>query len=350
MLNKPILIVLAALCIAAMPKTYASELPLQRLAPGTMEQWEYTTTPGEHWTEPHDAPEPGLWKPVSVGTPAPYPDGIEPHDQYRWPFIWAAQDVQPGKAVYFRRWFTLDGQIQAATLRFCSHAEATVVYLNGKRLVEIEQPGTLTTVDVTDRVQTGTNWLAIAVIRGQNNYGLLAMGEAELTWPPHTLQWYAKDTLDPREMLLERAQLPGRAQAQAPAWTIPPLLPHGAASGWKLAEPALNLELEGVGYPTIQPQGGMPEYSAAYFKTQFAAYGAITSAVLQVLGDDSYEVYVNGYPVAVEKRMDRAYIPVRVEIAAYLMHGNMTNILAAKVTNDWGPGRVHIQPTVIMQF
>lgn len=350
MLAKHALPALVTLCIAITVTAWASEPPYQRLAPGTLEQWSCTTTPPEHWIEPHHISDAGFWKPVSVGTAAPYPDEIEPWDQYRWPFIWAGEDVEPGKAVYFRRWFTLDGQVNAATLRFCSYGEKSVVYLNGEQIAELDQPGSLTTIDITNRVQSGANHLAVAVIRGAKSYGLLVMGEAELTWPPDRLQWLTKNSLERHEMVLEQAQVRDKAPVRAARWTITPFLPNGADSGWQFTEPGLSLDWEGTSYPTVHPHGGMPEHSTAYFKTHFATYGAVTSAVLQVLGDDSYEVYVNGFPVAVEKRMGQAYIPCRVDVTEYVHEGNKLNTIAARVTNDWGPGRIHIQPTVTICF
>ncbi len=352
-------VVLLGLCMATVALAQMSRPVYERIPSGITEQWQWSTAPGEHWTEVGDIEQTGEWRPVRIGTSAPYPNEIRPTDQYRWPFIWATEDVEAGKAVYFRRILHVDGQVKAATLRLCSYGDETVVYLNGEQLLELDKPGTLTTVDITGRLRNGSNSLAVAAIRGARNFGLLVMGEAELTWPPTQLKWITTDKLDERESASVTRRAVDPQGEYTPAWTVSSAaMPIGsslesmyvAPRGWRLAEPGLSLELRGTSYATVQPPGGMPEYSTAYFKASFSTGGAVTRTRLLILGDDGYEVYVNGCLVAVEKRVDRAYIPLRVDVTEYMHGGNQLNTIAAQVTNDWGPGRIHIQPTVTICF
>jgi len=311
-------------------------LPQQVLA-----GWRCTTAPGEQWTAWRGLPGDGAqWQPVAVGTPAPYPLEVEPADQHRWPFVWTPEDVPPGKAVYFRRNFQMPGQAPMARLRVCAYG-SLALYLNGERLLHADEEGKLFEVDVTDKVVTGANQLAAAVIRGGKNYGLLVMGEAEFLATDQT--WHTTKELGKEDQYNRALQRPGRTPVSVPAWAMP-----GTALRWDPVEPGLSLEWEGVSYPTMQPVGGMPEYSTAYFRGSLNIDGLPVSGVLQILGDDGYEVYVNGHVVAVEKRADKAYMPAVVDITDYLTCGD--NLIAAKVTNDWGPGRIHLQPTIIMQF
>ncbi len=308
-------------------------------------RWECTIKPGERWVSggKGDGSE---WEPVRIGTAAPYPEQVEPADQYRWGFMWSKEQVAVGEAVYFRRWIRVDaGEIKHATLRMCAYG-SFVAYLNGQQLLRSDETGVLHEINITEFLKTGDNRFAIAVVRGEKNYGLLVMGETELTWPLQESAWRTADTLAGHE--LKKRETPytrSLRRSYTPYWTRMPLIGNWA---WTRTEPGLDLNWDDTTYPTIQPKGGMPEYSTAYFQLRISFHELPVSGVLQILGDDGYEVYVNGYVVAVEKRADKAYLPVVVDITDYLRcHGST---IAAKVTNDWGPGRVHIQPTVMVQF
>ena len=313
------------------------------LSGGLRHFWRCTTTPGEHWTAwARLDSDGGNWRPVSLDTPAPYPGAMEPVDQYMWPFMWIEGDVPAGKAVYFRRPIeVVAGQIAHATLKICAYG-SFVAHLNGKQLLRSDETGVLHEIDMTEHLHNGCNELAIAVTRGEKNYGLLVMGDVELLWPVHESPWQVTDELGSEEQAGHPP--PQHAALEGRAWTT-----NRVTTRWPMSEPGLELTWEDTSYPTVQPVGGMPEYSTAYFRLPFYLCGLLADGVLQILGDDSYQVYVNGHLVAVEKRADHAYLPVVVDISDYLLCGN-TNVIAAKVTNDWGPGRVHIQPTMMVQF
>jgi len=225
--------------------------------------------------------------------------------------------------------------------------DAVIAYLNGERLLRSDKTGVLHDIDIAEHLKTGDNWFAIAVTRGEKNYGLLVMGEAELVWPLQESRWEATDKLTDYDQKKRTTFLPTRSlkHSYTPRWTTMCTMGDWA---WSRTEPGLKLTWDNITYPTIQPPGGMPEYSTAYFLLDLGIAGRALSGVLQILGDDSYEVYVNGHVVAVEQRADKAYLPTIVDITDYLLHG--CNVIAAKVTNDWGPGRIHIQPTILMHF
>jgi hypothetical protein len=283
--------------------------------------WRCTTQAVEDWAM-LEAADSEAWSPVRVGTPAPYPEDVEPADQYRWPFIWSKEDMEATKAVYFRRTVNFDANVTAARLGVCAWGENLVVYLNGEKVLENPTMGQLHNIDLTDRLKPGANVIAAAVVRGEKNYGLLVMGEAEVQWP-------AKDYC----LVSESSQRPALG-----------------ADAWKSAEEALALDYEGTPYPAVQPPGGMAEYSTAHFMLPLSVDGSMPlAAALRIAGDDSYEVKVNGQVVAVEKRVSRAYVPVTVDVTKFIEAGG-TNIITARVTNDWGPGRIHLRPTAMLLF
>lgn len=283
--------------------------------------WQCAIEAIEDWARPQAA-ESLAWTPARVGTPGPYPEEVEPADQYRWPFIWSKEDVQAGKAVYFRRTLDLQATVNAARLQVCAWGQNLVVYFNGEKILESPDMGTLHTIDLTDHLKPGDNVIAAAVVRGEKNYGLLVMGEAEVAWP-------GTDYC----LVAEGADRPSLG-----------------SDAWTMAEEALTLEYEGASYASVQPPGGMDEYSTAHFMLPFDVDGYMPlAAALRIVGDDSYEVKVNGQVVAVEKRVSRAYIPVTVDITDQIRVGG-TNIITARVTNDWGPGRIHLLPTAMLLF
>ncbi|MFO7946578.1 MAG: hypothetical protein R6V19_07180 [Armatimonadota bacterium] len=283
--------------------------------------WQVSVEPIEHWTSAEGAESP-KWQPVRVGTPASYPESVEPADQYRWPFIWSQEPVEAKKAVYFRRTIHLDALVQSARVQVCAYGTELVVYLNGEKLIETGEMGALHTIDLTERLKPGPNIIAAAVVRGEKNFGLLVMGEAEVQWP-----------------MLQYSRV-------AVGHQMPPM----ESELWKPCEEGLALEWEGTSYPTIQPEGGMAEYSTAHFMMPLTTGEYLPfAAALRIAGDDSYEVKVNGKVAAVQKCASRSYMPVTVDISDYLSAGGH-NIITARVTNDWGPGRIHLLPSAILLF
>ena len=299
----------------------------QTMPEGLAAKWLTTTTAGPGWNAA--GYETRGWIPVTYDIPAGYPEWMSSAQQALHRFMWHPGGANRRKATYFRRPLWVDGQVAAATFRLCADDQFRF-FVNGHPAGGRRSTGVTGTYDVTTWLKRGNNVLGVEAMDVRPpGWGLLAVGEITQTWPfdPKLPQWRCSATA-------------------APGWNRPEF----NDSPWKPAAPdaapAIALGEAGAFQCFSLPGGAIPEYSSAYFRLSLAVDGLPQEARLTVLADDGYELYVNGKLMAIERRVDRAYWPATVAIGQVLRPGH--NVIAVRVTNTWGPGRLHCVPTVKM--
>ena len=276
-------------------------------------RWQCSLTARPGWTGRDYAT--WCWQPVTT-VPGRFPLWMEPEDQALHSFMWHPDGAHTGQPVYFRRCVWLPGRIEQAIVHVCVDDRADL-YVNGQGLGRALAAHEDAHFSATEELATGENVLAVqAQDTAPPGYGLLVVPEITQRWPMDDGGW--------------QCSLNGWRWQQAMADTAP-------------------IKLEGLPpFACVSVPGGMKEFSTACFRRTLAIDGVPLQADAVILADDSYELRVNGTLVTLEKRLEKAYFPRKVNLAPYLHPGQ--NELTVKVTNDWGPGRMYCVPTVTMSF
>lgn len=280
-------------------------------------RWRSSITVGNGWNAAgYDA---SRWTKPVFGIPGRYPQWAAPEDQALHLFMWHPAGANTGKPVYFRRNVYLPGQVTQASVNVCAD-DQFMLYVNGRSLVQSQEAHKNHGFDITSQLQHGVNVLAVQAKDVQpSGYGLLVA--------PMITQAFRMDD--------------GSWQYSA-----------NGRTGWQkaAADKAPPIKIEGIERPfaCLTAPGGMKDFSTAYFRRTIQVDGLPLEAPTVILGDDSYQLKVNGRLVTLEKRLERAWIPRKVDIAPFLKLG--ANTVMVKVTNDWGPGRFYCVPEVTMTF
>jgi hypothetical protein len=326
-------LLLAAGCLLTVGQSWGTEL--QRPPLSLLSRWQCTLQAERNWQTPGFVST--GWQPVAE-VAGRYPAEMKPEEQILTRFMWAP-DRNAAGPVYFRRHLWLPGEIEAASL-FVSADDYFDAYINGYGIGQgrVAHEGFL--FDLQPYLQSGANVLALkAWDVNPPARSLMVTAEITQSWPaPQGAGWVCT--------LVTPGQGTDRQWPSAgPRWTQPKYddrawLPAVADTAPPIKLPDLPP------YHCITIPGGLPEYGSALFRRTFEVDGLPLIATAVILADDSYELYVNGTLVAWEKRAERAYYPLEVDLRQYLQPGK--NVLAVKVTNDWGPGRLYCVPTVTM--
>jgi len=286
-------------------------------------RWQCALTARAGWNAPgYDSTD---WQTVAT-VPGRYLDWMDARWQSLMSFMWHPAGANTGRQVYFRRSLWLPGHVVEATINVAAD-DQFMLYVNGRGVGQSRVAHQDNEFNIAPYLRTGPNVIALQAMDVQPpGYGLLVVPQIRQTWPP----------------------------GDGAGWRCPPASqwdPCGRGSEqWPQAAPdaAPPIKLRGYEEPfaCLSVPGGMKAFSTAYFYRPLDLDGVPLPASITVLGDDGYELFVNGRLVAVEKRPDRAYWPQQVNVADLLHPGR--NHLALKVTNDWGPGRMYCVPTVTM--
>lgn len=278
-------------------------------------RWQCSLTARAGWQQPGYSSR--AWSRPAV-VPGRYPLSMEPASQALYSFVWHPRGASTGKPVYFRRMVTLTGQPVEATISACAD-DQFALSVNGVGVGASSAPHEFGSFDALKYFKHGANVVAVEAkdVR-PTGYGLLVAPEITQTWPLQPCDWYCSTN--------------GRSHwRKAITDTAPPIALQGLKP-----------------YKCITAPGGMKDFSTAYFRRTLALDGLPLEATAVVLADDSYELYVNGRLVTLEKRLERSYIPRKANLMPFLHPGQ--NTVVVKVTNDWGPGRMYCVPTVTMTF
>ena len=270
------------------------------------------------------------WVPVSHDVSLGYPDWMESEQQVLFRFMWHPGGSHRGSPVYFRRSIWLPGQIDQATIKVCAD-DIFGLYINGLGVGYRRKAGETGDFEVAGYLKTGQNVIALSAMDIKPpGYGLLVAPEITQSWP-----------------FEEKDRAWRCSPAAAAGWTQKDF----DDSHWQAAakDSAPPIALENLGsFSCFSLPKGIPEYSSAYFRRVLEIDGLPVAAQVTILADDGYELYVNGAYLAVEKRVDKAYWPATVDVTPHLQPGK--NVIAVKVSNTWGPGRLYCVPTVKMVF
>jgi hypothetical protein len=309
--------------VLALPLTVAA--CAQALAPmprPLAERWLCSTTAGEGWNAPgYDARG---WAPVTYDLPAGYPEWMTADMQARHRFMWHPGGPNRMHPVYFRRALFLDEKPSAARLQVCADDQFRL-FVNGHLVGEEQHAGRTRHFEVAAALRPGANVIAVeAADVAPWGYGLLVVGEITQTWAGKT-GWRC-------------ARNPGRL------WV---------ASGfddsrWPAAvlDRAPDIVVDDASFSCVTTPTDIGDFATAYFRRVLCVDALPVTASVTVLGDDSYELYVSGKLVAVEKRPEQSYMPYTTDVTAALHYGR--NALAVKVTNTWGPSRLYCAVTATM--
>jgi len=288
---------------------------LMRMSSDLQARWRCSLTARPGWNDRgHDDRR---WSKPVYDIPGRYPGWAEPEDQALHAFMWHPAGANTGRPVYFRRSLFLPGQVTQALVSVCAD-DQFMLYVNGRGMVQSQEAHSDSSLDIAPYLKPGDNVIAVQAKDIQPPaYGLLVAPGITQVFPMAGGGWlYSAD---------------GRRWQAAAADTSPPIHVEGMAP-----------------FVCFSAPGGMKEFSTAYFRRTIRIDGLPLEAATVILGDDSYELTVNGKLVTMEKRLERAWMPRRVDLAPFLKPG--ANTLAVKVTNDWGPGRFYCVPTVTMTF
>lgn len=288
-----------------------------RMPDNLQAQWRSNTTAGTGWNQTgYDA---SSWMKPVFDIPGRYPQWAAPEDQALHLFMWHPRGANTGKPVYFRRNVYLPGQVTQATVNVCAD-DKFMLYVNGHGMMQSDEAHKDRTADLTSQLRHGVNVIAVQAKDIQSpGYGLLVV--------PMITQAFRMDD---------------------GGWWYS----ANGKTGWQRAsaDDTPPIKVEGIEQPfaCFTVPGGMKEFSTAYFRRTIQLDGLPLEAPTVVLGDDSYELKINGKLVTLEKRLERAWMPRKVDIAPFLRPG--ANTVMVKVTNDWGPGRFYCVPEVTMTF
>lgn len=319
--------------------------------PGALQvRWRWSELAPPGWNKPGFNAR--SWQAPCFALPGWYPEEMEPEDQALHPFMW--RDGTPGalnRPLYFRRGLNLPGRIEQAAVTV-SADDYFDLYVNGLSIGRGREAHRGFTFDLTPYLRTGANVLGLRAVDLKGpGYGLLVVPEVTQSWPVDT-GWQAcrgpQWSSSPAAAKAVTAAYHGtKWPSVRSGWERP-----GHDTGlWPAAAPdgAPPIRLEGLPpFKCISICGGMPEFSEAYFRRAIYLDGYPLAGSLVILADDSYELYVNGTLASLEKRVSRAYVPRKVDITQLLHPG--ANVIAVKVTNDWGPGRLYCVPTIAVTF
>lgn len=267
------------------------------------------------------------WVRAACDLPGAYPEWMTPTQQARYRFLWHPSGANRGKPVYFRRPLHVSGRVTTARFALCADDQFKF-YVNG------HLQGTQTVAhqtrdyEVAPLLRPGANLLAAEARDVQApGYGLLVVGEVTQEWP------------------FVRQQKSWRCATKATAgWNRPDYDDRKWAFSVADRAPAIVVP-EGT-YACFTTPREIGDFASAYFRRCLDLDGLPTAASITILGDDSYDLYVNGRRLALERRVDRAYRPARVDVTAALHPGR--NVLAVKITNTWGPARLYCLPKVTL--
>jgi len=288
------------------------------------QRWLCSTSATEGWNAPgYDARG---WVHVTYDIPAGYPSWMTPAQQARHRFMWHPAGANRMHPVYFRRTLTLDNKPTAALLKVCADDQFRL-FVNGQLIGAEQRAGHTRRFDVAAVLHPGANVIGVeATDIAPWGYGLLVVGEITQTWGDRS-GWRC-------------ARKPGGL------WT---------ASGFDdrrwapaVADRAPDIVVEDRSYACVTTPTDIRDFATAYFRKVLAVDGLPVAGGLTVLADDSYELYVNGKLLAVQKRPEQSYVPFETDLTDKLHHGR--NALAVKVTNTWGPARLYCVPTVTMEL
>ncbi|MEN6640972.1 MAG: hypothetical protein ABFE08_00865 [Armatimonadia bacterium] len=280
-------------------------------------RWRCSTAAGSGWNQAgYNAS--GWTKPV-FGIPGRYPQWAAPEDQTLHLFMWHPRGANTGRPVYFRRNVYLPGQVTEATVNVCAD-DQFMLYVNGRSLMQSQAAHQDRSIDLTGQLQPGANVIAVQ----------------------------AKDVQPPGYGLLVTPMITQAFRMDDGSWQYS----ANGRTGWQkaAADKTAPIKVEGIerGFSCLTAPGGMKDFSTAYFRRTIQLDGLPLEAPTVILGDDSYELKINGKLVTLEKRLERAWMPRKVDIAPFLRPG--ANTVMVKVTNDWGPGRFYCVPEVTMTF
>lgn len=314
----------AAAALVLMSAAYGQGLPT--MPPDLQARWQSSLQADEGW---NDRGFEGIWSPVVRDLPARYPEWVEPERQMLCSYMWYPGGAHTNQPVYFRRTVWLPGQVEAGLLDLTADDEFQL-YVNGRGIGRSAKAYENVTFDITSYLQPGANVIAVQARNLKPpGYGLLVIPEITQSFP------------------MSDASAWRTATSAGSGWQAPSFDDRGWAAA--VPDPAPPIKLESLEpFACIAIAGGMQDFSTAYFRRTLELDGMPLDASLVILSDDSYELYVNGTLLAVEKRVNKSYLPRRVGLTRYLLPGK--NTLAVKVTNDWGPGRLYCVPTVTMTF
>jgi hypothetical protein len=221
----------------------------------------------------------------------------------------------------------VSGQVTDAYFRLCADDQFRF-FANGQLVGSERQSGATRGFALTKLLQAGANMLAAEArdVMG-SSCGLLVVGEVTQEWP------------------FEADEQAWRCSSSAGiGWTEAGYddAPWAAA----VADRAPAMVVEERRYNCFTTPQDLEDFSSAYFRRNLDLDGVPVAAKVTILGDDSYQLYVNGRLVALERRADYAYRPMTMDITSALHHGR--NALAVKITNAWGPARLYCLPVVKM--
>lgn len=311
-------------CLSLGVLSLVSAGPLAPTSRLLAQRWRCSTKATAGWNAPgYNAAQ---WVPVTCDLPAAYPAWMTPELQARHRVMWHPGGANRMHPVYFRRTLTLDGKPAAASLRVCAD-DRFRLFVNG-RLVGGEAECMRTgEFDVTSFLRAGANVIGVEAVDTKPwGYGLLVVGEVTQAWTDKSA-W--------------RCQRRAFGQWKASGFDDH-LWPRA------VVDRAPDIAVEGKSYGCLTTPTDLGDYETAYFRRRLSLDGLPVSGNLTVLGDDSYELYVNAKLTALEKRPELAYHPVTLDIGDRLHSGH--NAIAVKITNVWGPARLYCVPTATIEF
>lgn len=309
----------------------------QRLPKSFLSRWQCSRQAPPGWHNTGFAAR--GWQPV-VEVAGRYPLTLEPEAQALHRFMWGPRRGETGP-VYFRRHLWLPGKVTSASALVCADDHFDF-YVNGHGLGQGRQPHQGFTYDLQPYLRRGANVLGVKAWDVEPPArGLLVAPQITQTWPVEqgrgwrcTLTTATQNTNTPWPKAgpdWAQPEYDDRAWLPAAGDTAPPIKLHDLPP-----------------YACLTLPGGLPEFATALFRRTLEIDGLPVSASIVILADDSYELYVNGTLVALEKRAERSYYPTKLDVRHLFKPGK--NTLAVKVSNDWGPGRLYCVPTVTMAF
>ncbi len=300
--------------------------PLEPLPPELAAKWLSALSARDGWNALGYDTE--GWAPVSYDLPVSYPIWMTPAQQARHRLMWHPAGNNNGQPVYFRRQLWVSGRVTEAFFRVAADDQFRF-YANGRLLGEEREPLVLRQFTL-DGLAPGANVLAAEArdVMGQSR-GLVVIGEVTQEWPFTAEEQAWRCSL-----------------STGTGWT-------GADyddTQWQPAVPdrAPAIEADHQRYECFTTPQDLDGFVNAYFRRTLDLDGVPVAAKVTILGDDSYQLYVNGQLVALERRMDYAWRPATVDITSALHHGR--NVLAVQITNTWGPARLYCAPVVKMVF
>ncbi len=314
-------LVLLVACLAGTAFAAAFET----MPPELKSKWRSSLSAASGWNEcGYDT---AGWVPVVYDLATAYPNWMTPAQQARHQFMWHPAGNNNGQLVYFRRQLWIDGRVTDALFRVCADDQFRF-FVNGRLVGGARESGATRVFAATSDLLQGANVLAAEArdTMGQA-YGLLVMAEVTQEWPfvPEEHRWRCSTTA-------------------GDGWTTVGY--NDDKWGHAVPDRAPAILVDSRRYSCFTTPQDLPDFGTAYFRRTLDLDGVPVSAQVTILGDDSYQLYVNGELMALEGRADYAYRPRVVDVGSALHPGR--NILAVKITNTWGPARLYCAPVVKM--